>query len=154
MTTTSSHSAEHVQRPRGAWAVSLVVVVAAIVAIVPALVGAQVLAHPRSWSWGEVLGFCTPVLGGVLGAGMGRLLKGAEWRRSVRRQANEAVVVGIALVVLGVGGAAITALAAASTHHDAAALEALAAAQLVAGVALIGVCFRLARNGRRMVGES
>jgi hypothetical protein len=162
-----------------AWAVELLLLAAAYLAVFPTLVGGQVLSHPGSWSWGAVLGYCIPVLGGVLGVVIGRRLKGeerrraewaasraawagelppgaahGEWRRPVRQQANEARVVGIALVVLGVGGGAVTAIAATATSHDAAALWALATAQEIAAVALIWMCVRLARNGRRLLAES
>jgi hypothetical protein len=163
-----------VRSPEGAWALRSGLLVAAAVAVVPTLVAAQVIAHPRSWSWGEVLGYCIPALGGVLGVGVGRWLKGperrraewsvtravwtgqlpegadaGEWRRLVRRHVTEATVVGVALLVLGVGGGALTAVAAATAHHGAPGLWALAGAQVVAAVALIVVCLRLARNGRR-----
>lgn len=163
------------ERPAPGWPVHLLLYGAGFLVIAPTMAGVQVLMQPRSWNWGEVLRLCIPVFGSVVGAVVawrlktperrraewaetravwtGALPEGAdpaEWKRPVRLQAREAVVVGIGLLAVGVAGGALTAVAAASSGHDRAALWALAVAQLVTAVALIWGCARMARNGRRL----
>jgi hypothetical protein len=161
-------------RDEGSWAVRVLITGLGLLAVFPTIVGAQVLANPVSWRWGQVLGYCLPCLGGILGVLVGRRVKGPErrraeaavnravwtgelpqgadpreWRYKIRQQVNGATVGVIALLVLGVGGGALTAVAAATARHDAGGVWALAVAQEITAVGLIWACVRVVRNGRR-----
>lgn len=156
----------------------LVVFVAGYLAAFATIVGAGVLAHPRSWSWGGMVDHVLPALGGVLGGVIARLLRSperrrfdhavtkalwagtlpsavepAEWGWHLRRQVSSAGAVRWALIPLGVGGGAVTAIAAATTDHGAPGVWALAAGQEFAALALLWACVRLIRNGRRLLAQ-